>query len=65
MWADKACFTPEGVFNAHSSHFWPWDNLHAIRERAYQVRFNVSVSAGIVGDIVLSPYLLPDGMSFQ
>jgi hypothetical protein len=52
LWTDEACFTREGVFNVHNSHLWAQDNPHAIRERGYQVRFSVSVWAGIVGDIL-------------
>jgi hypothetical protein len=52
--------TLEGVFNVHNSHLWARDNPHAIRERGYQVRFSVSVWAGILGNIVVGPYLLSD-----
>jgi hypothetical protein len=66
LWRDEACFTREGVFNVHNSHLWARDNPHAIRERGYQVRFNVSVWVGIVGDIVVVPYLLlPDRLTAQ
>jgi hypothetical protein len=64
LWTD-ACFTREGVFNVLNSHLWARDNPHAIRERGYQVRFIVSVWAGIVGDIVVGPYLLPDKLTAQ
>jgi hypothetical protein len=53
------------VFNVHNSHLWARDNPHAIRERGYQVRFSISVWAGIVGDIVVGPYLLPDRLTAQ
>jgi hypothetical protein len=45
------------------SHLWARDNPHAIRKRGYQVRFSVSVWAGISWDIVLGPYLLPDRLT--
>jgi hypothetical protein len=45
------------VFNAHNSRLCAPEN-HAICERGYQVRFSVSIWAGIVGDIVVGPYLL-------
>jgi hypothetical protein len=35
LWTDEACFTREGVFNVHNSHFWSRDNPHAIHERGY------------------------------
>jgi hypothetical protein len=46
----RVCSTSTAVTSAR-------DNLHTIRKRRYQVR--VSVWAGIVGDIVLDPYLPP------
>jgi hypothetical protein len=53
------------VFNVHNRQLWARDNSHAIRERWYQVRFSVSVWAGIVGDNVVGPYLLPDRLTAQ
>jgi hypothetical protein len=65
LWTDEACFTREGVFNAHNSRLWARYNPHAIRERGYQVRFSVSVWADIVRDIVMGPYLLPGRLTAQ
>jgi hypothetical protein len=65
LWTEEACFTREGVFNVLNSHLWAQDNPHAIRERGYQVRFSVSVWDGIVGDIVVGLYLLPDRLTAQ
>jgi hypothetical protein len=59
------CFTSEDVFNVHNSCLWARDNPHAIRERGYRVRFSFSVWDGIVGDIVVAPYLLPDSLTVQ
>jgi hypothetical protein len=56
---DEACFSRDDVFKVHKSHLWPRDH-HAFCERGYQARYSVSVWAGIVGDIVLVPYLLSD-----
>jgi hypothetical protein len=63
LWTDKACFTRKDLFKVHNSRLWARDNPHTIRERGYQVRFSVSVLAGIVGDIVVGPYLLPDTLT--
>jgi hypothetical protein len=65
LWAGEAFSTHEGVFNVHNSHLWARDNPHAIRERGYQVRLSVSVWAGVDGDIVMGPYLLPDRLTAQ
>jgi hypothetical protein len=53
------------VFDVHNSHLLARDNPHAIRERGYKVRFSVIVWAGIVGDIVVGLYLLPDRLTAQ
>jgi hypothetical protein len=53
------------VCSASTSHLWVPDNPPAIRDHEYQVRFSVSVWAGIVGDIVLGPCLLPDRLTVQ
>jgi hypothetical protein len=53
------------VSNVHNSHLWGWENLHAIREHGYQVCFNVSVWAVIVGDIVVGLCPLPDRLTAQ
>jgi hypothetical protein len=53
------------VFNVHNNYLWAWENPHAIRERGYQDRFSVSVWAGIVVDIVVSPDLISDRLNAQ
>jgi hypothetical protein len=65
LWADKACFTCEAVFCVHNSHLWAWDNPHTIHECVYQVHFTISVWAGIIGNIVMGPLLLPDRLTAQ
>jgi hypothetical protein len=65
LWTGEACFTRKGVFNVHNSHLLARDNPHATRERGYQVHFCVSVWAGIFGDVVLGPYLLPNRLTVQ
>jgi hypothetical protein len=53
------------TMNCIHSHLWARSNPHAIRERKYQIRFSVSVWAGIIGDIVVGPYLLSDLLTAQ
>jgi hypothetical protein len=65
LWTDEVCFTHEGVFNVHNSYLWAQDNLHAVCEHRYQVHFSISVWAGIFGDIVMGPNLLPDRLTAQ
>jgi len=56
---DEKTFAREGSFNAHNNHFWSEANPHAMHLRGYQQRFSVNVWAGIVGDYLLGPYILP------
>jgi hypothetical protein len=65
LWTEHACFTCEGAFNVHNHHLRAWDNPCAICKRGYQVRFSVSFRDGIVGDIVVGPYLLHSRMTAQ
>ncbi|XP_046145770.1 uncharacterized protein LOC123989136 [Osmia bicornis bicornis] len=60
LWTDEALFTRDGCFNAHNSHVWSDANPLAIRTRAGQVRWSFNVWAGICGDFIVGPYLLPD-----
>jgi hypothetical protein len=48
------------VCSTFTSHLWARGNPHAIHECEYEVRFSFSIWAGIIGDIVVVPYLLPD-----
>jgi hypothetical protein len=44
---------------------WAWDNCYAIHEHGYQECLSVSIWAGIVGDTVMWPCLLPDRLTGQ
>ena len=57
--SDEKGFSREGTFNAHNNHHWAEENPHQMFERGYQQRFSVNVWAGIVGDNLLGPYILP------
>ncbi|GFY09750.1 DUF4817 domain-containing protein [Trichonephila clavipes] len=56
LFCDEATFSREGVFN---THMWALNNPHSTRPRAMQQRFTVNVWAGIMGDSLLGPYILP------
>jgi hypothetical protein len=62
LWTNNVCCTCEGVFNIHNSHLWAWYNPHAICEHHVCVCVCVCVSvwAGIIGDIVVGPNVLPE-----
>ncbi|GFU13390.1 uncharacterized protein TNCV_698201 [Trichonephila clavipes] len=56
-------FSREGIFNTHNSHSWAAANPHVTRTRAAQDRFLVNVWAGILGDHLIGPYILPDRLT--
>ena len=47
------------MFNAHNSHVWSQLNPHETFVHHHQVRFSVNIWAGIIGDHLIGPYLLP------
>jgi hypothetical protein len=63
LWTVETCFTGDSVFIGHNSHIRARDNPHDIRKQKYEV--SVSVWARIAGNIVVSPYLLPDRLTAQ
>jgi hypothetical protein len=63
LWSEEAAFTREGVFNSHNSYLWTQDNPHVTREWGHQLRWSINVWAGITGNRVAGPYLLPDRLN--
>ncbi|GFU44292.1 uncharacterized protein TNCV_3041331 [Trichonephila clavipes] len=63
LFTDEASFSREGIFNTHNSHSWAAANPHVTRTRAAQDRFLVNVWAGILGDHLIGPYILPDRLT--
>ncbi|GFV38957.1 DUF4817 domain-containing protein [Trichonephila clavipes] len=59
----RRLFSREGIFNTHNSHSWAAANPHITRTRAAQDRFLVNVWAGILGDHLIGPYILPDRLT--
>ncbi|GFX86293.1 DUF4817 domain-containing protein [Trichonephila clavipes] len=63
LFTDGASFSREGTFNTHNSHSWAAANPHVKRTRAEQDRFLVNIWAGILGDHLIGPYILPDRLT--
>ncbi|GFX64463.1 uncharacterized protein TNCV_4043531 [Trichonephila clavipes] len=63
LFTDEASFSREGIFNTHNSHSWAAANPHVTRTQAAQDRFLVNVWAGILGDHLIGPYILPDRLT--
>lgn len=59
LFTDEAVFTKEGIFNSHNSHVWAEENPHGVHIRGYQHRFSVNMWAGIVGERLIGPIMLP------
>ncbi|GFV81880.1 DUF4817 domain-containing protein [Trichonephila clavipes] len=63
LFTDEASFSREGIFNTHNSHSWAAVNPHVTRTRDAQDRFLVNEWAGILGDHLIGPYILPDRLT--
>lgn len=59
LFTDECTFTRDGSFNTHNQHVWAEVNPHATYPHSHQRRFSINVWAGIIGDHLLGPYLLP------
>lgn len=59
LFTDEAQFTRDGVVNYHNVHIWALENPHMIRESRHQEQFSVNIWAGIVGDTLIGPFILP------
>lgn len=63
LFTDEAHFTREGVFNTRNKHLWADENPYGIVQRRFQKRFSVNVWAGIIGDSLIGPYILPNKLN--
>lgn len=59
LFTDESTFTRDGICNTHNLHSWASRNPRDTRSHRYQERFSVNVWAGIVGDYLIGPYLMP------
>ena len=60
MWTDESLFTRTGTFNCHNEHYYDVINPRVTRTRSFQNRWKLNYWAGIFGDRVIGPTLLPD-----
>ncbi|GBL73483.1 hypothetical protein AVEN_159478-1 [Araneus ventricosus] len=63
MGTDESTFSREGMFNSHNFPVWSEENPYATRIRAAEEQFSINVWAGIVGDHLAGPYLLPERLT--
>lgn len=59
LFSDECTFTREGILNMHNAHLWADENPKEKVVRSYQERFQVNIWAGIIGDNLIGPYMLP------
>lgn len=59
LWTDESQFTKTGVTNFHNAHLWSRSNPHGSRRSSTQHRFAVNVWAGVIGNILIGPHVLP------
>lgn len=57
LWSDESNFTRDGVFNTHNLHQYSHQNPHASRQQHSQRRFSINVWAGVIGNVLIGPYL--------
>ena len=53
------------MFNYHNVHLWVGENLRRIRPYAAKHRFSMNVWAGLVGNELAGPYLLPSPLTSE
>lgn len=63
LFTDEACFTRRGVTNFHNEHVYAYENPHAIRVKHFQHEFKINVWAGIIGNCIVGPVILPQRLT--
>lgn len=63
MFTDEAGFNQDGIFNFHNKHIWSESNPHEICESKHQHQYSINVWAGIIGDSLIGPYILPNRLN--
>lgn len=60
---DESCFTRNGIMNFRNMHYWHIENPHAIRRTNFQQTFSVNVWAGLVNNMLIGPFVLPNRLN--
>jgi hypothetical protein len=60
IFTDEAQLTRDEIQNFHNHHLWTDENSNAILPSHHQQQFFVSIWAGIAGDNLSSPLVLPN-----
>jgi hypothetical protein len=59
----EARFTRGEAFNSHNTHIWSEENPQQIRERGFQQRISINMWAGIMGNRLIGPHVLPQHLN--
>jgi hypothetical protein len=65
LFTDEASFQQDQIVNFHNQHVWADVNPHVTVEAHHQQRFSVNVWAGIVGNYLIGPKVLPQRLNGQ
>lgn len=59
LWTDEASFNRSGINNGRNLHTWANANPLAVREASFQHQFSINVWAGMIGQHLIGPCILP------
>lgn len=65
LWSDESMFTRNGAINIHNIHHWSDENPRVVRRTNFQHRFSVNLWAGIIGDQIIGPIVLPNRLNAE
>lgn len=60
LFTAEALFSRDGMLNLHNTHKWAAENPKTTREKHFQHKFKINVWAGIIGDTLIGPVMMPD-----
>lgn len=63
MFTDEATLNQDGICNSKNNIHWSYQNPHVTHERGRQVRFKVNLWAGMLGNHIIGPYILPQNLN--
>jgi hypothetical protein len=63
LFMDEAGFTQDRIISFHNSHVWADENPQTTFQSRHQHRFSINLWAGILGDGLISPYILPQRLT--
>lgn len=56
-------FTRAGITNHRNLHIWAAENPFAVRETTFQHEFSINMWAGIIDDLIIGPFELPNRLT--